>query len=739
MRNLIIKSSTLFSAENLQSLDFFALSELFFEYVSFEDRTLYFEQNYTDVSLYSPQKEFLSAIDWPYAYTINIDDGIKKNSMFTPILPYHKLRRPRTSKKLLYKLHGDALHESTYQEEGENIVFSRSQYMQAITNEDNTDIYQMLLSDYGQRHLLFIGCSLQAEEDLVYVYNKSLTFQQDTYRIVLRTKTPDIIEQQNLKKHGINEIILVENYEQFYSDFLVQYEKIKAISRYTIYEHLNPTVVLTQDKAESLKLLAGNGIFDSAGNRFIKGAFHILRDVINQVAEGLKNNICVLLKGRRFSGKTYVLCSLAERYKTRDVFYFPSTTFADEEVVESLLANYKNALFLFDSNSITPDVYGLLLKSSTLLEERNIKLVIAINSSDNYMPTQLKCAVVELSSQFHSGTEITLSRKALDSYGLIRRKPGQTNIDFLYALKQDQSIEIPFDDKANQTYTFPEKRILFALCALDKLYYSDLIALNFTQSEIKIVCKKLEPLIEFVPTSPNESTRHSNMKLVHNSKIALIEMLKPFTEEDIISIILYIVKKFRPDYNRRRLYIEIILFDTLNQLFSERKHSKELIAAVYLQLQPLLKDDLHYWLQRAKSIYRTTPSIAELDEAYTYAKKAYLDGNESLYVKAALTAALISCALSEFNEIKNKLGYSEEAVQLAYEAVFSEYFRLNPNYLQAEIPIGQNTHSEQRISNACKHVIEYSEDSSLVFKSQEILKRFDLLGKNNHQRQHRKR
>ena len=74
----------------------------------------------------------------------------------------------------------------------------------------------MLLSDYGQRHLLFIGCSLQAEEDLVYVYNKSLTFQQDTYRIVLRTKTPDIIEQQNLKKHGINEIILVENYEQFY-------------------------------------------------------------------------------------------------------------------------------------------------------------------------------------------------------------------------------------------------------------------------------------------------------------------------------------------------------------------------------------------------------------------------------------------------------------------------------------------------------------------------------------------
>ena len=115
----------------------------------------------------------MSDIDWPYAYTINIDDGIEKNSQFTPILPYRKLRRPRTSKKLLYKLHGDASHECNYREDGENIVFSQSQYLQAITSEDNTDIYQQLLADYGQRHLLFIGCSLQSEQDLVYVYQKS--------------------------------------------------------------------------------------------------------------------------------------------------------------------------------------------------------------------------------------------------------------------------------------------------------------------------------------------------------------------------------------------------------------------------------------------------------------------------------------------------------------------------------------------------------------------------------------
>ena len=738
MRNLILKSSAPFSKTDLENFDFFGLSDLFFEYVPSEDRALYFEQNYTGVTLYLRQREFLSTIDWPYAYTINIDDGIEKNSQFTPILPYRRLRRPRTSKKLLYKLHGDALHECNYKEDGENIVFSQSQYLQAITSEDNTDIYQQLLADYGQRHLLFIGCSLQSEQDLVYVYQKSLEYHQDTYRIVLRTEAPSIIEQQNLKKHGVNEIILVDNFEQFYPDFLSQYKKLQEESRGTIYEYFNPTVVSTQDKAESLELLAGSSIFDGPQNRFTKGAFHILRDAVNQVAEDLKSNVCVLLKGRRFSGKTYVLCSLTERFKTRDIFYFPSDTFADEEIVERLLSSSKNCLFLFDSNSITPDVYGLLLKSGALLEEKNNKLVIAINSSDNYMPTQLKCSLVELSNQFHNNSEITLIRKALDSFGLTRRKPGQTNIDFLYALKREQNVDIPFNDKANQTYTSSEKRILFALCALDKLYYSDLIALSFTQREIATVCAKLEPLIEIIPTGPNESTRHSNKKLVHNSKIALTEVIKLFTDEDVTNSILYIVKKFRSDYSRRRLYIEIILFDTLNQLFSGRKGSKALIASIYAQLQPLLKDDLHYWLQRAKSIYRTTTSKVDLDEAYTYAKKAYLDGHESLYVKAALTAALISCALSEFDEIENKLGYSEEAVTLAHEAVFSEYFRLNPNYLQAELPIGQNTHSEHRISNACNQVIKHSEDSGLILKSEEILSRFELLKKKNSYRKFRK-
>lgn len=727
MKQLILESCSLFSDKDLSSQNFFELSELFFEYVPGENRALYFEKYYTGVSLFPNQQAFLSSINWPYAYTLNVDDGIEQNSSFKAVLPYRKLRRPKTSKKLLYKLHGDASHESTYKENCENIVFSQSQYLQAITNERNSDIYKSLITDYSQHHILFIGCSLQSETDLIYIYGKSSEYEQDTYRIVLRTREPSIIEQQNLRKHGVNEIIIVNQYEQFYEDFIKKYNELEIDLQQSKYEHINPKILEIKDKQISLQLLSGQNIFSSDENRFLKSYLHICRDVVSQIVEELREVPFVLLKGRRFSGKTYVMCSLTERIKTKDILYFPSTMFADEETVEKLILECKNSLFLFDSNSITPDIYGLLIKYSSSFETSGNKVVIAINSNDNYMPSKVTCAVINLDNHFHAGAEINLSNKACDSFGLTRRKLGNTNIDFLYILKKEQKTSIPFTVDINMSFTAAEKRILLALCALDKLYYSDLVSLSFPQDQIEQLCKKVTPLIELVSTGPNEATRHSSKKLVHNSKLALVELLRSFTDAEIPDLIYYIVQKFRPDHIRRRLYIEIILFDTLSQLFSGRANTKELFAKIYIKLQPLLENDLHYWLQRAKSLYRTANGPDDLDEAYSYAKKAYLDAPQALSVKAALTTALISCALSEYQEPDQCLGFCEEAVVLAYEAVFSEYFQLNPNYLIAELPVGKNTRSERRINSACNTVIKTSSSFDLIEKSNEILSKFSEL------------
>lgn len=710
---------------DIKEMDFSEISELFFEYVSCDERAVYFEDFYTGVILFQHQIDFLTNINWPYAYTLNVDDGIENNSDFNPILPYHKFRRPKTSKRILYKLHGDAEYESKYIDKiQDNIIFSQSQYLQAITSEDNTDIYKALLADYAQEHLLFIGCSLQEERDLQFVYDKSKSSQKDAHRIVLRNKIPSTQEQRNLKKHGINEIILVENYENFYADFSLAYQKYQIENKEKIYKHINPEINIKTGKKESLELISNANIFNAEANTFFKGALHIFRNALRDIQRELNAYSFVLLKGRRFSGKTYVLCSLAEYYKKKDVFYFPSESFADEEVVELVLSSKKNSLFLFDSNSISPDVYALIIKSSIALKENNNYLVIAINSNDNYLLTKLNCNVVELKNQFY-GDELFMSEKAQDSFGLARRKRGQTNIDYLYVLRKDQNLRIPFISDKKLKLLSKERSVLIALCALDKLYYSDLIALDLNRQEIENMCKKLSPIIEMIPTSKDEVTRHSTTKMVHNSKLAIVELLKRFQTKEISDSIFMIVKKYKSDYSRRRLYIDVILFDTLNQIFSGNDNSKRLIYVIYQNLQPLLENDLHYWLQRAKSIYRTQNKLENYEEAYTYAKKAYIDGDDALSTKAALTTALISCALAECKQGKEKLDYYVESVYLAYEAVFSEYFHRYPTYLNLELPIGKNTMSERRITEACKYTKLHSMQPSDIEKSDELLKYFE--------------
>lgn len=728
MISLIQKSNLCPCSDNeLSDMDFFNISEMFFDCVEYNKRADYFEKNYTDVKLFEPQIDFLTKIPWPYAYTLNIDDGIEKNSDFSVVLPYHKFGRLKTSKKLLYKLHGDAATECKYNDENqENIIFSQKQYLKAITDENNSDIYEALLSDYSQQNIVFIGCKLNSEIDLKYVYAQSKEYESDSKRIVLRRNVPSIKEQLELKRHGINQIIIVnEVYDAFYSDFINKYMDLISKKETEIYKYFNPKIKSVTDKENSIRFISGVNIFDEANNTFFKGSLHIRRNIVNAIIEELENNSYVLLKGRRFSGKTFVLCSLIEHFKSKDILFFPSTCFSDEEVIEKVFLNQKNSVFIFDSNSLTPDAYGLILKYSDSLKLNNNFMIITTNSSDNNIVSRLRCNTIQLYNNFFD-SELEISSKALDSYGLTRRKKNQTNIDFLYILKNEQHIDIPFSIAEINDLSLIEKSVLIALCALDKMYYSDIIALSLPLSTLKKLCETYNPIIELMPTTEHESTRHSKYKLVHNSKIALLDILRNIPDEDIPKCINYIVKCYKRDHSRRRLYIDIILFDTLSQIFSDRKTSRQIIHNVYVNLQPILDNDLHYWLQRAKSIYRTPNAIESLDDAYSYAKKAYLDGDEKLSIKAALTSSLILCAIAE-TKTDDKYIYYVDSVNLAYEAVFSDIFTLYPSYLNSELVIGKNTTSERRITDACKYVISNSDDDELVTKGNNILSKFETL------------
>lgn len=118
-------------------------------------------------------------------------------------------------------------------------------------------------------------------------------------------------------------------------------------------------------------------------------------------------------------------------------------------------------------------------------------------------------------------------------------------------------------------------------------------------------------------------------------------------------------------------------FDTLNQLFGRKKGAGKLIFSVYQNLESELSNDLHFWLQRSKSIYRLMPNnYWKLKSAYSYAKKVYLDSdNDTLITKAALSVSLICSLIYKLERnYAAKLNVLEESIDLGYQAIFSEYY-----------------------------------------------------------------
>ena len=718
---LILESDLTLSQNDILGLSFTNLAELFFDSVPSDKRAAYFEKNFTDVELPSSRRDFINKINWPYLYTINFDDGIERCSKYKAILPYKKFRTPKTSKKLLYKLHGDASFEAKYIDspDEENIIFSNSQYLKSISSDRNIYILNYLKADLSGKVILFIGCSLNDESDLKYVCAQCQDdFLPDSIRIIVRTEPLSKLEMLRLAPYHISHVLLVDSYEKFYIDLVEKYQELQCSRATNLYSFYNPLTLKIENKVESLSLLSHGNIFDTQNNTFKRGKLHVLRSAVQEAVSNLEEYGCIIIKGRRFSGKTAVLCDISRRNSNRDVFYFPSDTLPDEELISKLFTETQNGLFLFDSNSISPDVYGYLMSSEPLLCEKNHRIVMCINSSDNYAQRRLKTYTIELSNYFEDG-ELLQNRAAADSLGISRRKKSQTNDDYLYLLSDNNLVDLSFLDIDVSKLNFWGYILLIVLSARDKVYFSDAVILGITNLQIGEFLKVCSPMVEYLCCSPEESTTHAGMKLVHNSKLGLIKALSRCDDQKIIDSIIYIVMRSRSNYSHRRFYIDIILFDTLNQLFSYKSEKQQLVISIYDKLSTELSTNLHYWLQRAKCLYRYESSKEMLSEAYLYAKKVYDDGWSEICCKSALTLSLICCALAE--KEGSSASYYKEAVCYAVEAVFSQYYQVNTKLLSYDLSITHSENCIQRIERACNYILKTASETELKAKAQRLL------------------
>lgn len=459
--------------------------------VSKEQQWKFFEECFTDVKVKGYLYDFL-ALPWTYVYTLNIDDGIENTKLYKAVVPYAEANVPNSSMRLVYKLHGDAQSEILYKRK-KNIVFSATQYIESLTSSENTTIRNAVRSDYTQKNLMFIGCSLVNEPDLKVIYeNAKEDMSDNSIRCVIRNKKLTNDEEYDLEAYGINTAIIVKDYELFYREFVREYKKMEAEKTGTNYQFMNPhiCVINSGNTEENIKWFAGENIFDASKNTFNKSNLYIRRNCVEEIKECLQKSDSVIVRGRRFSGKTAVLSLLVERSPKYSVAFFPSEITVDEDEVRTVFNSSENTLILFDSNSLSEYAYQYVVHSEKIIKKRNNKLVTAVNTNDVFMSDVLNAKTILVSPMFDDKERQTME-PLCDKYGLSRRREKETNLDYLKKLNDDQKIELSLFDLPKK-YSRQEMVLLMLLCIKDKLYYSDINALDISYHDVTILIERLQ-------------------------------------------------------------------------------------------------------------------------------------------------------------------------------------------------------------------------------------------------------
>ena len=737
MQECILQSDKEFSSADLSEMDFNETADIFLneKYVTKRKRLEILSDYFTNVKLDKHKIDFLNTY-WKYVYTINVDDGIENNTNFYKILPYSNLNDDFTknakNKRFLYKIHGDANHEITTNTE-DNIVFSEHQYISSMTKDENRVLRNTIYSDYKQRNIVFVGCSLSNEIDIKQIYNNTKNDSGDSYRICVKKEQSSTNDIRNLKKHGINVIIRVKDYDLFYRDFVKAYNEENAKKKTNEFEFINPKIETITSIDGIVKYSTGYPIFNTENNIFKKPITTIQRTLLRLLQNRLEKATCVVIKGRRFSGKTTLLCLLRENTPRYTTYFFPSSTSYDEYVITRMIADKKNSLFIFDSNSMISDVYLAIAHSKKILDDNLSKIVVASNTNDDYLIDNLDAELIELNYKFDD-KELRLFNEEANKKAFIQKKRNETNLDYaLNLLEQQRSThKLPLEINPD-TLSLNDKVIFVLLSSEDKIFYRTVIALDIPLYDIRNLKERYAILLEEIKTSKDEFSGKSSYKLVHNSKAILINTLRSFSDSDIVSAIHFIVSKFNKDRTLRQECKNIILFDTLNQIFKKKDGAGYLINKIYDRLESVLYNDMHFWLQRAKSIYRLFKNDKnQLLRAKTFADKVFKDTIKysSLNAKSALSSSLINCMLYFLeDDTIEKLNFQKQCIRMAYFATTTDHYKYKQQYFHSDIQAKGHSSKpvDQLLISICDDFIINNEEHEIALYAHEVIYKIENL------------
>lgn len=658
-------------------------------------------------------------IDWPYIYTLNVDDAIESSSDYnTVISPCGGEYREKifSSNKCVIKLHGDILDIVKYKNSPK--VFTSKEYILSL--DTNAALLSKLKNDISNQNVIIIGCSLDDEVDLKSLSNTTInnpTKDNLSHSFLFVKGTPSKLQISKYKTYGVTEVVTFPDYDSMY-DFLygawsestqIQQDELSQFSHIGLIN-----LDASQKEKNQNYYLWGKGLLSEKKKELIIPYYFISRAVTKKIIMNLPLNKVHFLVGGHISGKTYLLADLYRTIRDRTVYYFSSKSKLSNRALDSLLHS-RGIVVLLDTNALTRDQLELIVTNCDLIKQNENNVIVAINKNDSdsfgLVKWKLRQGIIQdgdiirysIDNRF-SLDELTTINKYLPAIDLTVFLPDRTILDQLIYEESVSSKSGRFTQHKLKIADTAELSLLIVIAIKEKLSSLEIVQFGFEEI-LGQALKKYSPFIEKTNTFDFEKDEddYSQFKYILNSKYWLQRELGEFARNDsnhemVINAFYYIVDRIirisKNDYYIYRKKVrDFIMFDILNDVFLDKHRGNlQLIMKVYEKLQILLSDDYNFLHQKAKcymncgygmkdklekeEYFNNAKKLAFVSESMIVKKMEHSD-SETLqialshvhYTIAAVSTELcILCGYKNLSELENTISYLLRALESPYNS-----------------------------------------------------------------------
>jgi len=703
MRQQITESPVAFkpTAENLEKYDFQKLSDRYFrdEIVELSKIKNTLDQYFSDVKISTQSKLSFLSLPWPYIYTLNIDDGIEKAINGIKVVPYESFAKSH-GRRYVYKMHGDVFTAlKADSRDALKLIFGKGDYIRSLNK--NRPLIDALKADLNESNLLFIGCSLTDEIDILYALSdhESVSSTSGSRRVYLTSTSPegDYDTISKLREYSITDVIIC-NYDDFYL-------KITELAR-EIFARNSP--------AKEFEFLPTAAPFNI--NKFLQyflqsnwqggdsSHLSVTRDADATIKNKTERSTITVITGARFAGRTSTLYRALRASKTKKPYFIGSeSTITDGDL--SHILSLPDSFIAFDTESLSFSQIFTVCRSIEKLKSLNTSVLIAVDKNDLFATEHLpENSIVSLSNRF-SNNERSRINQILDTLGIAQLKKPGTILDYIYEvagstiikglLKSDTSLKKKIDERVKYTSKNMSKSefgLLYILAAKQKvlsvIYRGLLQKGGYTTTADEYITNFVQiwgPFVEKSSTGRSTiAASHSSFALKSNSQAWLFYALQSLARELGVPKSANFIVETISSIQAHKDHYDLMMFDVLNAVFSgssiTKSNSRALISETYIGLARTLSSEPNYWLQRAKSIYNdhSANTADSVLAAIEHVEKAISETEKTVTINAKLTRANLYGLLCHI-EKHNNLDHYIAAVNSYHQAI--EDYHLNKEYL----------------------------------------------------------